>query len=327
MEKLIEAFTENISEGLRIAAASHFKTPEHAIQNIVICGMGGSGIGGKLVSQWTADFISVPIILCQDYSLPCFVNQHTLVIASSYSGNTEETTSAMKIAQAKKAHIVAISSGGFVEDFCKEFAYDHVKVPGGNQPRAAIAYSFVQLLNIFSGLGLMSDFWKDEIARGRDLIDANLQDSKKLGKTLAEFIYGKFPVIYTEAAYESIAVRARQQLNENSKCLGWSLAIPEMNHNELVGWGGGNDHLAVIFIKTEDMNPRNRRRMELTQEIVSAKTKSVYELHAKGNSQIERSLYLINVLDWASFYLVDLNQVDVFDIKVINHLKNELSKM
>lgn len=327
MEKLITAFTQNIDEAIAISKTVTITKPTTEIRNIVICGMGGSGIGGKLVSQWIQNEISLPITLCQDYTLPAFVNQHTLVIGSSYSGNTEETLAALEIAKSKGATIKCISSGGTLEQFSKANGYDVIIVPGGNQPRAAIGYSLVQLIFIFESLGLISAKPMQDLEKGRDLINSNLEANKAEGKKIAEFLFGKVGVIYSETAYEGVAVRARQQLNENSKFLGWSLAIPEMNHNELVGWGGGSDQFAVIFFRTEDANPRNATRMDLTKEILSQKTKHIYDLHAKGSSLIERSLHLISVMDWASYYLVELNKVDAFDIIVINHLKDSLAKI
>jgi glucose/mannose-6-phosphate isomerase len=327
MDKLIEAFTSNLVEGLQIAKNSNLIKPQNEIKNVLICGMGGSGIGGKLVSQWISNEIKVPVLLSSDYTIPNFVDQHTLVIASSYSGNTEETISSIEIAKKNNAVIIGLTSGGKLKQFCIDNNYNYIIVPGGNQPRAAIGFSLVQLLNIFSSFNLISENWKKDIDAGIKLLDSNLENIKNEGKKLAEFIFTKFPVIYTETAYEGVANRARQQLNENSKVLGWSIAIPEMNHNELVGWAGGNNQLAVIFVYSDDMNPRNRKRMDLSKEIIAKKTNSIFNIDTIGNSIIERSLYLINLFDWASFYLVDMNKVDVFDIKVINHLKGELAKI
>lgn len=327
MDKLIIAFTANITEALEIAKNSKINAPIHEIRNVLICGMGGSGIGGKLVSQWIEQEINVPVTICQDYTIPAFVDKHTLLIASSYSGNTEETLSALDEAIKKGAQIKAITSGGALKDFCDKNGYDRILVRGGNQPRAAIGYSLVQLIHIFESLNLISPKVMQDLIKGRDMIDANLAAHQEEGKRIADFFFGKVGVIYSEAKYEAVAVRARQQLNENCKYLAWSIAIPEMNHNELVGWGGGDDRFAALFLETEDVNPKNGKRMELSKEIISKKTKNVYTLKAKGNSLVERSLYFINVLDWASYYLVDMNKVDVFDIKAIDYLKESLAKM
>lgn len=327
MDKLISDFTVNIDEAYAIAQKIKLRLPSKELKNVLICGMGGSGIGGKLVSQWIQHEIKIPIILCQDYTIPEFVNENTLVIGSSYSGNTEETLTAIYAAKKKNAHIICISSGGEISAFCQENGYDVITVRGGNQPRAAIAYSLVQLIHVFTNLGLISDQPMKQLLTGKKLIEKNLASNKVIGKEIANFIFGKLNVIYAEAIYEGVAIRARQQFDENSKNLGWSLVIPEMNHNELVGWGGGSDQLAVIFLRTKDANPRNSRRMDLSKEIISRKTKYIYELHAKGESTIEQSLYFINVLDWASYYLYKLNKVDVFDIKAIDYLKDSLAKM
>ncbi|MBI2259475.1 MAG: bifunctional phosphoglucose/phosphomannose isomerase [Flavobacteriia bacterium] len=327
MEKLIEAFTENLKTSLEISNKNNLSNSKTPISNVLICGMGGSGIGGKLINDFIKNEIVVPIVLCSDYTIPNFVDKTTLVVASSYSGNTEETLNAVHLAHNKGANIVAICSGGELESFCKKNSYPFILVPGGNQPRAAIAYSLVQLLHVFSSYQLISKSWISEIEQSILLLDSHLLENKQLGKDIAHFLYQKVPVLYTESSYEGIGIRARQQLNENSKSLGWSHFIPEMNHNELVGWGTGDDRFAVLFIYTEDMNPRNRKRMDLTKQIVQNKTQFTFTLNAKGSSLIQRSLYLINVLDWASFYLHQLNEVDVFDIKVINHLKAELSKV
>jgi glucose/mannose-6-phosphate isomerase len=327
MDKLIEAFTSNITEAVEISKKINLKSPANTIQNIVICGMGGSGIGGKLVSQWVENEIDLPITLCSDYSLPKFVSNNTLVIGSSYSGNTEETMASLKIAKERGAHIICISSGGAMETYCKENGYDIILVPGGNQPRAAIAFSLVQLIAVFEKLNLIGVKPLQDMISGGKLIDKNLERNKVEGEKIAHFLKGKIGVIYSETQYEGVAVRARQQLNENSKFLGWSLAIPEMNHNELVGWGGGTQDHAVIFFKTDDANPRNAKRIELTSEILAKKTSSIYNLESQGTNLIERSLHLINVMDWASYYLVALNGVDAYDIIVIDHLKDSLAKI
>ena len=156
MEKLIKAFPENISEALVIAANSRFKKPENEIHNVVICGMGGSGIGGRLVAKWVEDELSVPVFVLNDYMLPGFVSKHSLVIGSSYSGNTEETISAILEAIEVGAHIIGICSGGKLKEICVENGFDVVTVPGGNPPRTALAFSITQLLNIFVNLDMIS---------------------------------------------------------------------------------------------------------------------------------------------------------------------------
>ncbi len=326
MEQLIAAFPENIKEALQIAKAKTYSKPKSEIQNIVVCGMGGSGIGGQIVQKWVEKELSVPMTVVHDYSLPKFVNENTLVIASSYSGNTEETLSCVEEAIQKNTQIIGITSGGKLEGICKDNNFDCVVVPGGNPPRTALAFSIIQLLSIFSQLNLSSSKRLEEIERSRQLILAEEIEIKQKAHELAEFLLGKVGILYGTTSFEPILVRARQQFNENGKLLCWHHTIPEMNHNELVGWGGGDDRFATVFFVEENMHPRNQRRLEISKDVVLKKGASLMEITTKGNSFIEQSIYLINIVDWASLYLSDLKNVDPIDIEIIDYLKNELSK-
>ena len=325
MEKLISAFPENISEAIEIANASHYRKPSNPIQNIVICGMGGSGIGGGLVQNWVEEELSVPVITVKDYTLPEFVSNNSLVIGSSYSGNTEETTSSVKEAISRGAHIIGICSGGALKTICEENDFDVVIVPGGNPPRTALAFSIIQLLNILTQLELIKPGRLNELEKSRELIIEKEQEIKQTAREVAEFLKGKVGILYGTSKYEPILVRARQQFNENGKFLCWHHPLPEMNHNELVGWGGGDDRFAVVFFMPEDMHPRNAKRIEITKEVISKKTSNVFEIHAKGSTVIERSIYMINIVDWASLYLSEIKNVDPVDIEVIDFLKGELA--
>ncbi len=327
MKELIEAFPSNIAEGLAIAEAKSFRKPNREIHNILICGMGGSGIGGKIVSQWLEEDLSVPVTLCQDYSVPNFVNQNTLVIASSYSGNTEETLMSVEEAQKKGAYIIGVTSGGGLKDFCDKHGMDYVIVPGGNPPRSALAYSLVQLVNIFASIGMSSPNRLQEIEDGRNLIISEQAEIHAEAKKIAQITSGRVPIFYAVSRYEGIAVRAKQQFNENSKMLCWMNVLPEMNHNELVGWGGGDNRFAAIFLDSGDLIPRNRKRVTISLKQIATKTDVVHTVVAKGNSKIAKSLYLINVIDWASWYSADIRNVDSIEIVIIDYLKDELSKL
>lgn len=327
MEKLIEAFPENISEAMHVASTMKYKTPKHEIRNVIAIGMGGSGIGAKIVSQWIQNEIKVPVLLLQDYTLPKFVDQHTLVIASSYSGNTEETMFGVKQAKEQGAHIVAICSGGELKTFCDENSYDYTLVPGGNPPRSAIAFSMVHITNVLTQLGLIDGTKLKEIEKSKQLLLENIHTIKKEAKSLANFLEEKVGVFYSISDYEAVMVRARQQFNENSKMLCWHHFIPEMNHNEQVGWAGGNDTFAAVFFDTKDYNQQNKKRFEITIDRVKKMTCNVMVIEALGSNTVEKSFYLIHLVDWASLYLSELNNVDIMDIKVIEFLKSELSKL
>lgn len=326
MDKLIAAFPQNINDALKIAETFVANKSQNEIRNVVICGMGGSGIGGKIVAQWIQDEIKVPVVTCSDYLIPTFVDKYTLVIGSSYSGNTEETIISLETAREKGAHIVGISSGGQLVEFCRTNNYSCVIVPGGNPPRSALAFSLVQLINILVQLDLVGVASLTDLKKAASLLEKNTDEIKNQAYKLAQFLKDKVGIFYAVTRYESVLIRARQQFNENSKLLCWHHTIPEMNHNELVGWGGGDNRFAVVFFDTKDMYPRNKKRFDITLEQVKTKTDNVSVIEAIGANQIEKSLYLIHLVDWSSFYLSELANVDVMDIKVIDYLKDQLSK-
>lgn len=326
MKKLIEEFPQNIVDATAIAHASTFQKPKNEIRNIVICGLGGSGIGAKIVSNWIQDEIQIPVIVSNEYALPAFANEHTLVIGSSYSGNTEETTMSINEAHSKACHIIGITSGGNLASFCQTNGYDCVIVPGGNPPRSALAFSVVQLLHILSELGFTSSSHVETMNKSAKMLLAELNEIQSTAKDLAAHLFGKVGVYYAETKYKGVIVRARQQFNENSKYLGWHHTIPEMNHNELVGWSGGDARFAPVFFCTGDLHPRNQKRLEITMAAVEKKCGKIFSLHTKGDSFIERSLYLIHIVDWASYYLCEMNGADIMDIEIIDYLKGELAK-
>lgn len=326
MDKLIAAFPSNMIEALSIASKAQISKNTDEIRNILITGMGGSGIGGKLVALWLQDELSVPVTLINDYNLPEFVNKHTLVIASSYSGNTEETLMSLYKAHEKGARIIGICSGGDLQEFCAKYSYNCILVPGGNPPRTQLAFSVVQLVNIFVQLGFCSPKRLDEIKSANELLVSASDTIKTEARKLADFLDGKVGVFYSSARYEGVAIRARQQFEENSKYLCWHHVIPEMNHNELVGWGGGDDRFAVVFMQTGDLIPRNQKRYDITMDRIKTFTPHVTEIVAKGTCPIERSFYLIHLVDWSSLYLAQKKGVDEFDIDVIYYLKDELAK-
>lgn len=327
MNNLIAAFPENIIEALSIAEKANIKPLDDNFTSVVICGMGGSGIGGKIVSQWISSSSHLPILFVQDYTLPAFVGKNTLVIGSSYSGNTEETLIALLEAKQRGSRIIGICSGGELKTFCEGNGYDCIVVPGGNPPRTALAFSMVQLTSIFVKLGLAPENLIDEIRLGHQLIVAKNNAIKTEAKQIAEQLFGKIVGVYAGADYEGVAVRAKQQFNENSKELCWQHVIPEMNHNELVGWGDGNDRFAALFIHTDDLNKRNERRFNISVDIVKSKTPHVVLIEAQGETQVQKSIYLIHLIDWASLYWSDLKSGDPIEIRVIDYLKDELSKL
>ena len=326
MRNLIDTFTNQIKEALEIGAKVQLHKSTNTINNVVICGLGGSGIGGSLVQNLTQNEANIPVFVHKSYELPAFVNTNTLLIISSYSGNTEETIACLEAALTISCKIVCVSAGGKVEAIAAENNLDFIKIPGGHPPRACLGYSSVQLFYILNFFGIISDSFKTELQKTIHLLDTQKTSIKKEAKLLSEMIIGKLPILYSSDSFEAVAVRIRQQINENSKMLCMHNAIPEMNHNELVGWRIKNENQVVIFIRNTTDLPRIQSRMELNKEIISEYAGNVYDLWSKGDSNIQKAFYLVNIGDWISLYLSELRQVDITEVNVIDYLKAELAK-
>jgi glucose/mannose-6-phosphate isomerase len=327
MDELINGFTGQLERAMEIGEKAKLSFGTTAIHNILITGLGGSGIGGTIVAELTANQIKVPVVVNKNYFIPAFVNENTLVIVSSYSGNTEETLSAMKEAFSKEAKIVCITSGGKVLEFAQCNGSDYIVIDGGMPPRACFGYSFTQLFYILSYFDLIKDDFKKHLKKSIQLLDEEKEDIHSKAKAIAEQIYDTMPIIYCDAAIEGVAIRFRQQLNENSKMLCWHHVIPEMNHNELVGWKSDYSNMTAIFLRNENDFERNQARMEISKKVAENCNAQILEIYSKGKSDIEKSLYLIHLTDWVSFYVSELRKVDPIEIEVIMKLKNHLSEL
>ncbi|MBA3648437.1 MAG: bifunctional phosphoglucose/phosphomannose isomerase [Chitinophagales bacterium] len=324
MDNLIAGFTKQMAEAIEIGRKIEL-TPRHKdIRNIVIAGLGGSGIGGNLVAGLIAGKMKLPLVVCKDYFLPEFANEHTLLIASSYSGNTEETLHALEEGINRGCKIVCISSGGSLISIAKKAGLDYVIIPGGKPPRACLTYSFIQQLFIFYYYGLIDDGFVVGIQEAIIHLDKEEKHIQKLAKQIAKKLNKKIPIIYSAANMEAVAMRWRQQLNENSKVLCWHHVIPEMNHNELVGWRTPGK-FAVLLLRNDIDYTRTQHRMNIVKNIISQYTRHIIEIYSKGDSFIEKSLYLIHLGDWVSWYLSSLRKVDASEVNVIDYLKMELA--
>ena len=327
MKKLVEEFSQQIRESLEISQKAELTKSAHPIHNIFISGLGGSGIGGSMVAELVADECKAPIIVNKDYFTPAFVNENTLAIICSYSGNTEETVNAMEMAMKKNAKIVCVTSGGKIGEMAAQNNYDCIKIPGGRPPRASLGYSGIQLFKIFNFFGFIGDSYIQDLKNSADLLDHEQANIQNEGMEIAKKLIGKITVIYTLGATEAIAVRFRQQVNENGKMLCWHNVIPEMNHNELVGWTHKNEDLIVLVFRNEADYYRSVKRLEVNKTVFSKYTPHYLEIHSKGKSKIENAMYHVHIGDWISCYIADLNNIDATEVNVINHLKEELSKI
>jgi glucose/mannose-6-phosphate isomerase len=327
MKTLVANFSKQLSEAIDIGNAAKLSPSSSAISNVLICGLGGSGIGGSIVSELVSGNAKVPVNVSKGYFIPAYVNENTLVIISSYSGNTEETLNCMELSIARKAKVVSITSGGKVLEISKSKNLDHIIVPGGMPPRSCLGYSLTQLFFILGFQGIISNDYKSELAAAIRLINAEESAIISEAKTVAEKLFNKIPVIYATTNNEGIAIRFRQQLNENSKVLCWHHIIPEMNHNELVGWTQKNEDLSVVLFLDRDEYSRNMARVEINKDVIKKYTSSITEIYSKGNSPIEKAIWFIHLGDWVSVLLGEMRGVDLMEVNVINHLKSKLSEL
>ena len=327
MNDYINDFTNHLSDALTIGNSTVLKKTNKSFSNILICGLGGSGIGGTIVKDLISKDISIPIETSKGYDIPGFVNEKTLVVACSYSGNTEETLSALNKCLEKNAEVVIVCSGGKLQDLALEKNLNHIIIPGGNPPRAMFGYGFTQLFFVLNNYGIINDSFKVDFEKSILLINSEQENIKKTAQDISKKLFNTTPIIYVADGFEGVAVRFRQQINENSKMLCWHHVVPEMNHNELLGWRTNVENTSVIYLRNESDYYRNKTRIDINKSVIEKYTSNISEIWSLGNSSIERSLYLINVGDWISWYLSELNNVDAIEIDVINYLKEKLSDL
>lgn len=328
MDQLIAEFPQQLKEALEIGAAAKFTKNPKPIRNVLVAGLGGSGIGANFVIEFTRHECKVPFSVTKGYDLPAWVNESTLLICSSYSGNTEETLTTLELGIERNAKIVIITSGGKLLKRAQELGIDYIQLPAGKpSPRACLGYSFVQQIYILKHFRLIGKSLIADVRKALSLLKKEQKDIQKRAKILANSIHQKTTIIYTSDRMEAVAIRFRQQLNENSKVLCWHHVIPEMNHNELVGWTPQEGRFAVIMFRNSDDFKRNGIRMDITKDVVAQFADTTIELWSKGDSLCERSMYYVHLGDWVSFYLSELRSgTDANEVKVIDYLKNELAK-
>jgi len=230
--------------------------------------------------------------------------------------------------KASGARIICIASGGKIIDRAKANGFDYVQVPSNwPSPRACLGYSLTAQLWVLNHLGFTNDQPIKEIQSSIALLRKEYDNIRKEAEQIANRLYQHIPVIYIEDRMEPVAVRLRQQINENAKALCWHHVVPEMNHNELVGWTEKNSQLAVLYLRNEDDYSRNSLRMDINKTIISKYADDIIEVYSKGNTMIERALYLVHLGDWISWYLSQLRGKDALEVNVIDYLKGELGKV
>ena len=335
-KKVLLNFHRQAEDGLKLFQDSQPKLDGSKIKNILYFGMGGSGIVGDLLIDILFDDLTVPMIVVRGYLSPAHCNSETLIVASSYSGNTEETLSALKAASGKGAQVLAITSGGKLADLAEKNKWSLIRVPGDLMPRQALGYLFFPLYHTLGSIKLITNYKEDLRSFIHFLKDLNKKndypntEGHVLSLELARTIQGKVPVLYSTAPYlRTISRRWQNQIHENGKSLAFANTLPEMNHNEIVGWeleALDLEQFIVIFLENENPHPRINKRIELSKKIIKKRGVQVVDIYTCGECILEKVFSLVVLGDWMSYYLALGYKKDPATIKNIDFLKGELAK-
>jgi glucose/mannose-6-phosphate isomerase len=300
---------------------------------LVVAGMGGSAIGGALARAALGDRASRPIVLARGYALPAWTTPDATVLCSSYSGNTEETLAAFEAAGALGARRIVATTGGRLADAARADGVPVIPLPGGFQPRAAVAYSLVIALEI-AGICGVGERLHAEIdvaaAHAERLVSewgpGGPDDS--LPKELARGLYGTVAQIAGAGLTAPIAYRWKTQFNENAKVPCFSGELPELDHNEIEGWAGAQElgRFSAVFLDDSDLHPRIRQRIELTRGLIASHAAATYRVESRGETATERVVSLVLLGDLVSVYLAVLRGVDPTPVVLLERLKGELAR-
>jgi len=314
-----------------------FTLPTSFIQakSVLLCGMGGSGIGGALVAS-LAKKAEIPVMTWSDYDLPGFVNKDTLVIINSYSGNTEETIDSYKKAAEITNKIVVISTGGKVGSLSTNYRNPYYKINYGSAPRAALGYSLTAILAVFAKLKIIElkdDDFREAIILLKGLqkkIDVDVSTGGNNAKILARRLLNKIPIIYGSGILTEVARRYKGNFNENAKSASYYEIIPEMNHNALVGLKfpeSLRSKISVIILQSNFDHPRNLLRQNITAQILE-KSKIDYDfvMLEPCPTPISEVLQVIHFGDYVSYYLAILNNIEPNPVTIIEFLKDKLAE-
>lgn len=340
-----EAYLRELDSGDVLGTISRFGTqlrqeivcqplfrPTNEILNVVYAGMGGSALAALLVQSWP--MIRLPFEVIRDYALPSYVGEKTLVIASSYSGNTEEALTVLGEAEFHGAQIAVISSGGKLSQLAKERGYSLATLPEVIQPRFVVAHNFRALLGILQSAGLFMDDL-GEIDRAADFLDEVAKElapgepmARNPAKQLAEKCAGKSVVIYSGHKLAPAAYKWKIGFNENAKQIAWCGQLPEANHNEIVGWLRHPEHkpYVVIDLHSSFEHPRIRARFRVSEELLAETRPTSYLIEAQGSNLLEHVLWASLVGDYVTTYTALLSGEDPAPISIIEDFKQAMNR-
>jgi glucose/mannose-6-phosphate isomerase len=311
-----------------------WKIDNGAIQQVVFAGMGGSALAALLSQSWPS--YHLPFEVSRDYIIPGYVSTHTLFIASSYSGNTEETIAALEAAQQKNAPIVVIASGGKLQTLAEQYGYPFAQLPAGLQPRHAALYSLKALITVLEKVGVVaaesaehslhqaSEFLKEVVALWR----ADVPTSKNEAKQIAQELAGSTPVIYAGPKLYPAAYKWKISFNENAKNVAWSNQFPEFNHNEFLGWTSHpiDKPYKIVELRSSLEHERTQKRFTVTNKLLSGRWPNPHVVDMKGDTILEQLLYAVALGDFVSLYMALLNGLNPTPVDLIEKFKTELGQ-
>ncbi|HSX05942.1 MAG TPA: bifunctional phosphoglucose/phosphomannose isomerase [Candidatus Saccharimonadales bacterium] len=307
-------------------------TPTTEIRNVVLGGMGGSAWYAMFLQSWPG--LAVPFEIVRDYNIPRYIDEHTLFIASSYSGNTEESLSALTEAEERKAQICVVAAGGKLVDRAKEAGYPLYQVPGGIQPRMSSFYMLTALVQLLEPLGLVPEGSLQELREAGDWLSGQtgawavtVPTGNNPAKQLAQELMGKSVVVYGGPKMFPAANKFRICLNENAKNVAWGNQIPEFNHNEFIGWSSHpvDKPYGIVELRSTLEHPRVQKRFEVSNRLLSGLRPAAHVINAQGDSVIKQLIWASNMGDFVSLYLAFLNGVDPTPVDLVEKLKAELN--
>ncbi len=336
-------FADQVKEAARIGRA--FEPPKEFSNPalVVLSGMGGSAVAGDFLSRLCEASSAAPILVNRSYGVPAYVGRDTLFIASSYSGNTEETLAATSEAFERGARILCITTNGKLQQWARERRSGRValleipQIQPPMPPRAALGYSLIPLVLALGTLGIYPGA-AEHLAESiplieslRDRLHADVPIARNFAKQLALQLHRRIPWVQgTVGVMSAAAYRWRTQFNENSKMLAYSSEYPEMNHNEVIGWERADpwrEVVSVVILRSPTDHPRVRARVDITSAKFIEPKAPVHLIEAEGDSPLAQLLWTVFLGDFASIYLAFLNEADPGSIASINTLKADLAKL
>ncbi|MHB2154621.1 bifunctional phosphoglucose/phosphomannose isomerase [Calditrichota bacterium GD2] len=305
------------------------------VKNIVYLGLGASGLAGDLLHDVLFDCLRVPMNVIGGYFLPGYCTENTLVIASSYSGETEETVAATKKAIESDAQVLIVTSGGEMRRLAEENNLSHILLPENFRSRHVLGLLFFPLYHFLGKNGFISRYQEDlsDLAKFVKKFSARNDyptfSGNILSRSLAYTIENKIPVIYSTAPYlRSVSRSWKDEIEQKAKALAIAGVIPEMNHNEIVGWEWNSDmikNFIAIFLENKDVDSRILKRIEISKEIIKKRGVEVVEVYADGKSRLEKVFSLVLLGDWMSYYLALLYKKDPTEIKNVDYIRQKMS--